>query len=506
MPKGQIVGGKFGELIIRQKAGESIEIGELLVSESNGSKIILQVYDISYGSQISQQNLELISGMVLEENTDMEFMNPQVRNYILVKAKNLVNIKNNESFVSKNLPEFFSNVNAINKEDITFFTDPENPLFLGKLRSGSHAIDLPVEVDGIKVLQHHILIAATTGRGKSNFVKNMLWHILNRNYAGILVLDPHDEYFGRNTIGLKDHPRKDKVVFYSRNPPPGGRTLKINVKAIKPLHFKGVLSLSEAQEEALYSYYKLYKEDWVTAVLSGSHVEGFQDSTLNVLKRKIQSILELKKTEEGFFSSGIFDVFTGQTIIKDIANDLENAKVVIIDTSSLQENAEILLGSLLACEIFNRYRYYNQSGVLKNKPVVSIVIEEAPRVLGKNVLEKGSNIFERIAREGRKFKIGLTAITQLPSLIPREILTNMNTKVILGIEMAPERQAIIDSAAQDLSKDDRAIASLDRGEAIVTSNFLKFAVPIKIPLFGADKEINRPIKSYQQEYLGVRLV
>jgi hypothetical protein len=59
----------------------------------------------------------------------------------------------------------------------------------------------------------------------------------------------------------------------------------------------------------------------------------------------------------------------------------------------------------------------------------------------------------------------------------------MNTKIILGIEMAPERQAIIESSSQDLSSDNRAIASLDKGEAIITSNFTKFAIPIKIPLF-----------------------
>jgi len=82
----------------------------------------------------------------------------------------------------------------------------------------------------------------------------------------------------------------------------------------------------------------------------------------------------------------------------------------------------------------------------------------------------------------------------------------MNTKIILGIEMAPERQAIIDSASQDLSKDDRAIASLDKGEAIVTSNFLKFAVPIKIPLFESNQLQNKSIKSYQREYLGVQIV
>ena len=118
------------------------------------------------------------------------------------------------------------------------------------------------------------------------------------------------------------------------------------------------------------------------------------------------------------------------------------------------------------------------------------------------MLEQGPNIFSRIAREGRKFKIGLTAITQLPSVIPRQILANMGTKIILGIEMAPERKAIIESAAQDLTQDDRAIASLDIGEAIVTSTFSKFAVPIKIPLFEelAKKE---PKVSYKEAYHGI---
>jgi hypothetical protein len=144
---------------------------------------------------------------------------------------------------------------------------------------------------------------------------------------------------------------------------------------------------------------------------------------------------------------------------------------------------EILIGSLITTEIFDRYKSYKMKGELDNKPVISIILEEAPRVLGKEVLEKGSNIFSTIAREGRKFKVGLVAITQLPSLIPRQILANMNTKIILGIEMAPERQAIIESSAQDLSSDSRAIASLDKGEAIITSNFSRFAMPVKIPLF-----------------------
>ena len=49
--------------------------------------------------------------------------------------------------------------------------------------------------------------------------------------------------------------------------------------------------------------------------------------------------------------------------------------------------------------------------------------------------------------------------------------------------MSSERKAIIGSAAQDLSKDDKMIASLDRGEAIISSIFTKFAIPIQIDSF-----------------------
>lgn len=56
----------------------------------------------------------------------------------------------------------------------------------------------------------------------------MLWNLVDEN-VGILVLDPHDEYYGRgNTKGLKDHPRHEEVLYYSPNPPRGGLELKIN--------------------------------------------------------------------------------------------------------------------------------------------------------------------------------------------------------------------------------------------------------------------------------------
>ena len=487
MVKGQVISGEFGRIIARQKSGNKIEIGELLISDSDEGKILLQVYDLVFGSQISQQNLELISGMKLEENTDFELFDASLRNYMLAMMKSLVTIKGRQASVSKSLPNFFSEVREIKENDLSFLTKPKNPLFIGNLRSGSKLLDVPIYLDGEKVFSHHILISGTTGRGKSVLVSNLLWNAVGRGYCGILVLDPHDEYYGRNKTGLKDHPVKENIVYYSsKNVPIGANTLRINLDMIKPHHFEGVVDFSDAQRQCLNLYHREFNDKWIEAVILEKKLSienAFKSDTLSVVKRRLLYLLDLEFRSSQLFCSGIFQLNSGFTTISDICKNLEDGKIVVVDTSAFSGSVELLIGSLIANEIFNKYRYYKMNGNLNSKPVISIVLEEAPRVLGKEILESGSNIFSTIAREGRKFKVGLTAITQLPSLIPREILANMNTKIILGIEMKLERQAIIESASQDLSSDDRTIASLDIGEALITSNFARFVTPISIPLF-----------------------
>jgi len=483
--KGQVISGEYGKILIRQKANEKIELGELLVGDTKDAKILLQAVNLLYGSQISQQNLELISGMSLEDNEEIDFMDAELRNYNLAVLKNLITISGDKASVCKRLPAFFSSVREITKDDLKFLTQPRDSLFIGNLRSGSKVLELPIYLDGRDVFSHHVLVPATTGRGKSNMTSVILWDSLDKDYCGILVLDPHDEYYGRNKLGLKDHPSREKIVYYTPSDVPAGcKTLKINLSLIKPQHFNGVVDWSDPQMQALNQYYREYGNKWIEAIVLDKPLGvDFFEQTIAVVKRRIMSLLDLEFSNNQLFGNGVFDLQAGESTISDICKELEESKAVIVDTSDFSGSVEILIGSLVVTEVFNRYRRYKMKGLLKDKPVVSVVLEEAPRVLGKEALEKGPNIFSTIAREGRKFKVGLFAITQLPSLIPREILANMNTKIILGIEMKPEREAIIQSAAQDLSDDDRNIASLDKGEAIISSNFAKFATPVKIPLF-----------------------
>ncbi len=508
MIKGQIVAGDYSKLIMRVKSDVSVELGEILAIDANSETFLLQVYDLSYSSQISSSNLEMISGMNLEDDGKFELLDPNQRNYRLAGLKPLLSVSNTCK-TCKRMPPFFATVRSVTSHDLRFITTPKNPLYLGELRSGSKSLGFDLFLPGREVFSHHVLVAASTGKGKSNLMKDILWDSLSKEYVGMLVLDPHDEYYGRSELGLKDHPSPKGVVYYTpTNPPPGARSLVINLKILKPEYFQGAVTLSDPQRQALYVYYRKFGDNWIQSLLEERHIEGvrFHEDTIAVVKRKLLSLLSLDLVNGTVQTEGIFRFVGGENTILDICRELEQGHTVIVDTSFFSGALEVMVASMVASEALRMYKRYKQSGELANKPVISIVLEEAPRVLGKKVLEQGTNIFDTLAREGRKFQVGLVAITQLPSEIPKSVLANMNTKIILGMEMGAERAAVIESSAQDLSDDSRTIASLDIGEAIVTSVFTRFAVPLIIPFYPdfAKKRLSSVSKeTVQQKFMGI---
>ncbi len=500
---GSFISGSFVRLILRQKSDQEFELGQLFVAgNSMQDYSIYQIKDLYFGSQIPEASLELMAGYGLEKGkTDLKIYEPELRNYVLAQARELITIKKDNSTgkytltLPKRLPSFFSDVYNLEKQHLEFFAEEQvdSPINLGKVRSGSNTLDVEVKVDAQEVLKHHVLIPATTGRGKSNLVKTILFDIMENEKCGKLVFDPHNEYFGSvKQKGLKDHPKSTDLLHYYtvRSVPAGGYNLKFNLNLLHPSHIIGTINLSHPQIDAIILYYRLNGNNWIQAIFSDDTSiynipqEGVASSTLNVIRRKLGLLLHLNTDEDGnLIEEGIYSAAGYEQILNEIIKALKAGKTVIIDTSLFEGAEEIFIASIIVESIFNEYKRLKYNDELQNNPVITIVIEEAPRVIGKKVLDVSDNIFGKIAREGRKFQIGLIAITQLPSIIEREILANMNTKIILGNEMGPERKALIDSAAQDLSDDYQTIGSLDKGEAIITSNFTKFAIPVRIPLF-----------------------
>lgn len=498
---GNFVSGSFVKLILRQKSDQDFELGQLFVAGNDKNDYsIFQIKDLYYGSQIPENSLELMAGYALErEQSDLKIYEPELRNYVLAQSRELISVKKNlesqkyELSIPKKLPQFFSDIYELKDCHLEFFQESQinTPLNLGKVRSGSKIMDIEVKMDALEVLKHHILIPAATGRGKSNLVKTILYDLMENDKCGKLVFDPHNEYYGSlSQKGLRDHPKSTKFLeYYTIRNVAGHLDLRFNMRLINPGHVLSSISLTDAQSQAIVGFYRRNRENWIQAIFSNDlqtfpRPEGLDERTLDVIRRKIGLLLHIFLEDDGTISeSGIYTLNGHEQITHEIVSSLTSGKTVIIDTSLFEGAEEIFIASIIVESIFYEYKRLKFQDQLQNRPVISIVIEEAPRVIGKKVLESLDNVFGKIAREGRKFQIGLIAITQLPSIIDREILANMNTKIILGNEMGPERRALIDSAAQDLSDDYQTIGSLDKGEAIVTSTFTKFAVPIQIPLF-----------------------
>jgi len=99
-----------------------------------------------FGSQISQQNLELISGMKLEESSPIDFYDEKLRNYTLAALKTLITISNKGARLNKELPKFLSEIREIKKKTSHSLPSLKIPCFIGKLRSGSKVLDVDISL------------------------------------------------------------------------------------------------------------------------------------------------------------------------------------------------------------------------------------------------------------------------------------------------------------------------------------------------------------------------
>ncbi|MFW9785915.1 MAG: helicase HerA domain-containing protein, partial [Candidatus Heimdallarchaeota archaeon] len=176
-----VTGTSLVKLVLRQKSDQEFELGQLFVAGKDKSEYsIYQIKDLFYGSQIPDNVLELMAGYGLErERSDLKVYEPELRNYVLALARPLIFVKDNKLLLPKRLPNFFSDIFDINEDHLNFFKEEkiENPLNIGNIRSGSKELNAEVKLEATEVLKHHILIPATTGRGKSNLVKTILYNL-----------------------------------------------------------------------------------------------------------------------------------------------------------------------------------------------------------------------------------------------------------------------------------------------------------------------------------------
>ena len=409
----------------------------------------------------------------------------------------------------RTVPTKFSPVTIPRAEDFVFLTKVMGDIEVGVMRTGQGVLrDVPVRIHS-KVLPQHMGVFATTGMGKSNFMKTFCASCMKMQKFGLLMVDPHGEYVrggqsstGERTLGLVhyDAGKDGLAVFtisesdrkkYSLN------SLWLDYDDFRMTDLNLLYDSSQAQRDLIETLDEVPGKDLIPFFLSanaetlpdevknnqytGPYPEiadklgSFHPGTLGVIQRRLRHIVQGNR--KFFRESG--------SAIPEILRYLHENKVVLIDIPRMGERSELLVLSMITRRIMQAHRASAEEFGLETEPAeqkkVLITIEEAQRVLGSG--GSSTQIFRECAMEGRKFGVGLCVITQQPKNVDAKVLAQINTFVVMGLGDRGDRDIIIGSAKQDLSKMEIEIQTLDQGDAIISTIGIPFPVSTRIHRF-----------------------
>jgi DNA helicase HerA-like ATPase len=495
--RGRLFGRNVLEGLFRTAPDEDLFIGELLVGEDEltGRRYIFRVVDVTYGSEHREPGwAERVAGTLLADDergeTGVHPLHEQGRRtYRVADCRCLGYLAPAEAGGQatfrkpKSLPSQFSAVVAPTAADFAFLAERMGDLPVGTLRSGETVVDLIVGIPGAS-LATHVGIFATTGMGKSNLMQVLAGGVMRANGRyGLLIIDPHGEY--RSALGR--HPWADTSLrVYANRSLPGTSALRLSLAELSVDDLRTAYEWSRPQEEALYELERHFDSPGLAWLADFARIEdlpGFRDveissrialNTLQVVHRRARRIVELR----------CIAADVGVSVGSRILDDLQAGKVVLVDVSGLGSTEEVLVASFLARRVLETWQaaYLDDPDRHRHLPVVSLALEEAQRVLSAGK-DRESNVFPRVAREGRKFGVGLCAVTQQPKLLEDELLSQFNTFFILGLADEKDRNMLRAAAKQDISAQGTEIQTLMPGECLIVNLAAPFALPAMIDLY-----------------------
>ncbi len=494
--KGRLFGKNVLEGVFRAAPGEDLFLGEILVAADAElpRRYLFRVVDVEYGTEHREPGwAERVAGTLLADDTAGESgLHPvhdaDRRTYRVASCRCLGYLTPEGEFRKpKALVTQFSQVTHPSAEDFAFLSARMGDLPVGRLRSGEAELDAEVGVPGAS-LSGHVGVFATTGMGKSNLMKVLAAEVMQANGRyGMLIVDPHGEYrdgAGHGTRGLRDHPWAGAGLrVYAARSIAGTNQLKLSLADLNLDDLATAYDWSPAQREALEALARHFRQPdlgWLAEFARIDDLDTFRDvelgnrvapSTLRVVQRRARSIVDLP----------CISADPGVSIGARLLDELGEGKVVLVDVSGLGSMEELLIASYLARRVIEEWQaaFLTDPERHARLPHVALVIEEAQRVLSKTA-SRDLNVFARVAREGRKFKVGLCAVTQQPKLVDDELLSQFNTFFILGLADERDRSILRGSSKQDLTGLGPEIQTLMPGECLLANLEAPFAVPAKI--------------------------
>ncbi len=440
-----------------------VKFGEYVVLKYDGKKILGMITELKRINPYIPKDIhdpEVVDRILRIEGENEEF--------IKGKIKLLGDIDEYE--IPKVPPKPGTKIYRANKKVL------EKIFGRGNIKIGVLANNPEVEVciDAKTMVTRHLAILAITGSGKSNTVSVIVNELVKLN-AMPIIFDMHSEYVDAKFI-------KGTNVLEP----------KLNPVFLSFQELKKLLNIDEKayiQERFLRM---AYKEAMENVKNKGS---SLMDEMLIYLEKIADTKKDLTQSERNAVSGVISKINDfldkyGDILdehVPDIIKSLRQGVVNVIDLGHVDEDyADVIVSHVLRRLLYAR----------KNReiPPAFCVLEEAHILAPAYRSTLSKYWIDRIAREGRKFGIGLCLVSQRPKSLDANSLSQANNAIIMRI-VEPSDQRHVQQASERLSDDLlQHLPSLNVGEAIVLGLMIRFPALVKIDKFegkisGSDPDV-----------------
>lgn len=371
----------------------------------------------------------------------------------------------------------------------------DNSLKIGHLINQT---DVEVGVDINKLISRHLAVLAMTGAGKSNTISVIVDELLLNNGC-TFIFDMHSEYVNSNFSNGEVN-----LIEPVINP------IYMEFFEIKQLaNISANAFLQERYFRKAFNKAKdIIKEgsshtnDFIELIYSNLESE-FHSSEKKDEQNKILDVMN-KIDDLRYKYNQLFNMNIG-SILSQIKPSMAN----VLDLGQVDEStAEVLVSHVLRNALRSRKDFIRNTNNDALSIPVFFILEEAHILAPSNRETKSKYWIRRIAREGRKFGLGLCLVSQSPKSVDQDALSQANNMIILRL-VEPKDQRHVQAACENLSEDlVTQLPSLNIGEALVLGLMTKVPTLVKIDEFkgtsvGGDIDIisqwNKNIKDNEEE-------
>ncbi len=367
------------------------------------------------------------------------------------------------------------------KQDLeTIFSPPKDGWVKigGLLRNKS--IDAKVNLD--KIVSRHLGILAMTGMGKSNLV-SLIAKQISLLKGTVIIFDYHNDY---TTLNI---PRINVV------------DAKINPRLLDPDQLSEVLEIRDGanvQQRVLRMAFtnkvKESKEFWKKLEEEIDYIINSEDKKLKEIRTSAYRVQDIIEEAQRRFED-ILDPDMGDPIsfIKEGRANVLN----ISELSEKQANVAVafylqqLLKDRKDASIARHGKSKRDRNFRFNSPIF-VIIEEAHVFIPKEHDTSAKYWAAKIAREGRKFGLGLGIVSQRPRSVDLNVLSQIGSFAIMRIIQEDDQRQIA-SATESTSRELIAqLTSLNVGDAVLVGQWtnlpsLVHIDEVKEKVMGADQ-------------------